>query len=408
MAGKIKTLFSDKEKTEPLFPRTKTSAVSADDGTGLDVLLEHVGYYDDSDGTGASVPVDADSLGGLPADHFASKDYVAVKIAEASMEGSDVDLSGYATKDELNAIDFPVESVNGKTGVVQLTASDVDAAPSGYGLGKHVLAENIDNLFETGVFNVGAATGGTKPFEACDVTVVGAEVADGAFTIVTTTQIAIENNTYKMAVRQHRGGVWGEWIDSSPSSLYGLGDTKWTDDDANNLTETGFFAIKHNATGGHPFHTGVGEILSIGRTDAIATQIGFEHQYGYPDLFIRVKAEGSWQPWLKVNPRRVSGSEYPTIENWRNKCVYTKAIDVGSLPTSGNASVSIGTGITPISIDGYLYSDSYVCPMDGVNCIKEFYYTRSTGKITISVNTSEAADYNAVIVVKYIKDEVAS
>lgn len=38
--GKIKTLFSDKNKTEVLFPRTKVSAVSDDNGVGLNVLLE--------------------------------------------------------------------------------------------------------------------------------------------------------------------------------------------------------------------------------------------------------------------------------------------------------------------------------------------------------------------------------
>ncbi len=37
--GKIKTLFSDKEKTEALFPRTKVKAITDDNGTGLDVLL---------------------------------------------------------------------------------------------------------------------------------------------------------------------------------------------------------------------------------------------------------------------------------------------------------------------------------------------------------------------------------
>ena len=37
--GKIKTLFSDAEKTEALFPRTKTSAVSNEDGRGLDAIL---------------------------------------------------------------------------------------------------------------------------------------------------------------------------------------------------------------------------------------------------------------------------------------------------------------------------------------------------------------------------------
>ena len=40
--GKIKTLYSDKEKTEALFPRTKTSAVSDNEGRGLDAILEDI------------------------------------------------------------------------------------------------------------------------------------------------------------------------------------------------------------------------------------------------------------------------------------------------------------------------------------------------------------------------------
>ena len=38
--GKIKTLFSNPEKTEALFPRTKTSAISNESGRGLDAILE--------------------------------------------------------------------------------------------------------------------------------------------------------------------------------------------------------------------------------------------------------------------------------------------------------------------------------------------------------------------------------
>lgn len=74
--GKIKTLFSDKGKTEALFPRTKVSAISDDNSVGLDVLLEDK----------------------------ASKYFVTNKIAEAQMSGGsgeDIDLSGYATKDDL-------------------------------------------------------------------------------------------------------------------------------------------------------------------------------------------------------------------------------------------------------------------------------------------------------------------
>lgn len=42
----------------------------------------------------------------------------------------DIDLSVYATKDDVKNIDFPVDSVNGKTGVVTLSASDIGALSS--------------------------------------------------------------------------------------------------------------------------------------------------------------------------------------------------------------------------------------------------------------------------------------
>lgn len=43
LIGKIVTLFSDKEKTAPVFPRTKTSAITNDEGIELDTLLENAG-----------------------------------------------------------------------------------------------------------------------------------------------------------------------------------------------------------------------------------------------------------------------------------------------------------------------------------------------------------------------------
>ena len=121
--GKIQSLFSDREKTQPIFPITKTKAVSDDNGVNLDVLLAGK----------------------------ASESFVTNKIAEAQLGGDsgNIDLSGFATKDDVANIDFPVDSVNGKTGVVQLSATevgarpdtwlptiaDIGAAPTGYGLG---------------------------------------------------------------------------------------------------------------------------------------------------------------------------------------------------------------------------------------------------------------------------------
>lgn len=75
ISGVIKTLFSDHKKTQAIFPRTKVSAVSDDNGVGLDALLAEK----------------------------ASESFVTNKIAEAQLsgEGSEIDLSGYATKEEL-------------------------------------------------------------------------------------------------------------------------------------------------------------------------------------------------------------------------------------------------------------------------------------------------------------------
>ena len=63
IVGKIKTLFSDKDKTEALFPRTKISAVSDDDGTGLNVILDNINteiseIRESGGGGGASVQAD--------------------------------------------------------------------------------------------------------------------------------------------------------------------------------------------------------------------------------------------------------------------------------------------------------------------------------------------------------------
>ena len=42
LIGNIQTLFSDKAKTTPVFPRTKVKAVSDDNGVGLNALLQMI------------------------------------------------------------------------------------------------------------------------------------------------------------------------------------------------------------------------------------------------------------------------------------------------------------------------------------------------------------------------------
>ena len=162
--GKVKALFSDKERTELLFPITKTSAITNDDGVGLDAIISDTVYSDTNAIKATAVPVNADTLGGKPADEFATQNYVAAEIAKAQLDGGDVDLSGFATKDDVsnavNGINHPVDSVNGKTGIVQLSADDIGAAPA-----SHVNDKN--NPHGVTPAQIGAAPSGYGYGEPC-------------------------------------------------------------------------------------------------------------------------------------------------------------------------------------------------------------------------------------------------
>lgn len=111
------------------------------------------------------IPTKPEDIGAQPAGNYltevpsgyATEEFVKNKIAEAELGGEEVDLSGYAQKSELptkvselkndagyltehqDLSDYakktelpvvPVQSVNGKTGSVKLSASDVGARPS--------------------------------------------------------------------------------------------------------------------------------------------------------------------------------------------------------------------------------------------------------------------------------------
>lgn len=157
--GDIKNLYSDKERTRALFPTTKINAISDDNGTGLNAFLDSMVHVGDIIYDAETAPVNADTLGGRTVNEFAllnnvnavfdnlqtqidgkaaigeyaTQDFVTSKIAEAQLDfEGNIDLSGYATKDDVANIVHPVKSINGKTGAVTLTASDIEAAPSSH------------------------------------------------------------------------------------------------------------------------------------------------------------------------------------------------------------------------------------------------------------------------------------
>ncbi|MGN5456811.1 MAG: phage baseplate protein [Candidatus Kurthia intestinigallinarum] len=74
----------------------------------------------------------ADTVDGKHADEFASTDDMATAQSDISDLQTKVGDTAVSTQisTAINEIDYPVDSVNGKTGAVELTASDVGALPS--------------------------------------------------------------------------------------------------------------------------------------------------------------------------------------------------------------------------------------------------------------------------------------
>lgn len=131
--AKIKTLYSDKEKAEALYPRTKIKAITDQDGVGLEAILDNIVYNGDISSAGVVVSevIDATTLAGREADYYASQSdlieeteairqelasnytdsetlsenyathaYVTSKIAEMA-SGGEIELDGYVTDLEL-------------------------------------------------------------------------------------------------------------------------------------------------------------------------------------------------------------------------------------------------------------------------------------------------------------------
>lgn len=218
--GKVKTLFSGEDNTEAVFPRTKISAVSDSDGTGLDAILDKAVYTGELTDETSTAPVNADSLGGILAENYATQAFVTNKIAEAQLDGGDgstIDLSGYATKDDLAAIDYPVDSVNGKTGEITLTASDVGALNlQQITDDEHLVPESADlnNYTTVGAYRIATAAIAVSLANTPPNTSVGGRlIVSGMSGTSGVVQILIFNTTnIQMWIRvQNYLGTWGEW-----------------------------------------------------------------------------------------------------------------------------------------------------------------------------------------------------
>lgn len=90
-------------------------------------------------------------------------------------------------------------------------------------------------------------------------------------------------------------------------------------------------------------------------TVEISSYDGYSHRK-------RIISEGIWQPWEYLCPPMDLGTEYRTTERWRQKPVYTKLVDFGTLPNAGTKNLPHGIAATRILRAEGQASDGQVIP----------------------------------------------
>lgn len=179
--GKVRTLYTDKTQQEAIFPTTKVSAVTDDEGNGLNTLLEHIAYVDPMDMESAAVLANADLLGGYPA-------------------------SDYAFIEDLK----------------NLKPEDIGAAPSGFGFGEEIVTKTINDCnaaIATGLYKVNANSANCPPnFTVGTFMLVESYSNNSKIQRITTNGSA----TPVYATRIMSGGVWGEWEYINPPMTLGV------------------------------------------------------------------------------------------------------------------------------------------------------------------------------------------
>ena len=140
------------------------------------------------------------AMGLAPSGDYATKNYVSTQIAQAKLDGQNVDLSGFATKDDLG----------------KLTPASIGAAPSGYGLGEAVLISmaTIDNQAKPGWYyaNESAKVAGFSSNRWWLHV-----KAYGAGSTFATQELYSFTGSLSVKLERHKiNGTWGEWAWRDP------------------------------------------------------------------------------------------------------------------------------------------------------------------------------------------------
>lgn len=138
---------------------------------------------------------------------------------------------------------------------------------------------------------------------------------------------------------------------------YGLGSSGVSCTDCNNAIANGFYSLSGSTLKNGPSadsYLWYGSMFVVNRLGNMIEQVIF---YDNRAAF-RSCMDGVWGEWEYLNPPMVLGVEYRTTERYNGAPVYTKLIDLGSMPANGSGKwVEHGTGSqTPIRVCGRIPS----------------------------------------------------
>ena len=228
------------------------------------------------------------SIGLAPYGDYATKNYVSTQISQAKLDGQNVDLSGYATKDDISKITTTslgavpkTRKVNGKalSTDITLSASDVSAVPTSRKINNKTLSADIS----LDASDVGARPDTWMPTAAQ----VGAAPSGYGLGEAVLISIATIDN-------QVRPG----WYYSNESgTAAGFSSNRW------------WLHVKAYGTG-TTFATQ--ELYSFTGTRIVQLE--------------RHKINGTWEEWEWCNPIMIPGTEYRTTERWNGQPVYAKLL----------------------------------------------------------------------------------
>lgn len=205
--------------------------------------------------------------------------------------------------------------------IIQSIVNELDLTPEFIGLG------NVDNTSD-----MDKPVSTAQAAAIADAKKAGTD-AQGAID----THVADKNNPHGVTIAQ---------IGAAPSG-YGLGTSGASTNNLDNATASGWYYYStRNLTTVLPtgFGNGVVEVINRAGTQVIQKITDIQ---GW--MVQRIYVSDSWGPWEWENPPMVAGVEYRTTERFEDKVVYTKAVNLGTLPTKGSAiHVSHGVSATKI------------------------------------------------------------